>query len=98
MKTLTGWHNSGVRTLEEYLQVGDEVDLEMVDHFINLLPPRTLNATLVQVGEPYSMAPGDDGKNHTTWTTFHKANGKWYYAGNCFVGESINRTEEEWFK
>lgn len=36
--------------LEEYLQVGDLVDQEMVDYFINVLPPAYMSGSLIQMG------------------------------------------------
>lgn len=47
-KTAANWKGS----LYQYLQVGDIVDEDIYSHFVNVLPPATLNQTLVQMGEP----------------------------------------------
>lgn len=67
-----------------YLEVGDQVDEGFYDYFINTLPPRTMRATLVQMGEPYSHI---DGK--PTFATLSKEDGVWIYKGNCFAGQSL---------
>ena len=48
LKTLSGWRESGLPSVEDYLEVGDEVDGEMLDYFLNVLPPRTNRAGLLQ--------------------------------------------------
>ena len=51
LKTLSGWRESGLPSVEDYLEVGDEVDSEMLDYFLNVLPPRTNRAGLLQAGK-----------------------------------------------
>ena len=95
MKTLEGWNNSGVRTLEEYVFPGDEVDLAMVEYFRDIMPPLIHWENLLQVGEPYSIAKDEEGHYHSTWTTFYRRHSdQWFYAGHCFKGESINRKDD----
>ncbi|MHB8390383.1 MAG: hypothetical protein ACYDBH_12495 [Acidobacteriaceae bacterium] len=38
MKTYSGWGESR-QSLDHYLQIGDVVDQEMADYFVNVLPP-----------------------------------------------------------
>lgn len=81
MKTLEGWENSDTKTIYEYLSVGDEVDEEMIDYFRDILPPTTINAYMLQVGEPSDCING-----RNTYTTFIKENSKWKFKGDCFKG------------
>lgn len=81
MKTYQGWGNSGVGTIDEYLTIGDEVDEEMIDYFRDILPPRTCNFMMLQVGEP-----SDYVNCRATYMTFQKENGKWIFKGDCFRG------------
>ncbi len=98
MKTLKGWHESEARCLEDYLQVGDEVDVDMVNYFRDILPPRSDLSNYLQVGEPYSVAMANDRKCYSTWTTFKCEDGKWYYKGHCFVGETVDGEDWWWVK
>lgn len=82
IKTYENWEGS----LDKYLKVGDKVDEEMYEHFLNVLPPLVNRTNMLQVSEPYDYV---DGKN--TYTTFTKENGYWTYRGNCHKGETINR-------
>lgn len=50
LKTLEKWFESGLPTAEDYLEPGDEVDADLIDYFLNVLPPRTNRAGLLQVG------------------------------------------------
>jgi hypothetical protein len=78
MKTYKNWRGN----LDQYLQVGDEVDQEMVDYFTDVLPPVTFNSNLVQMGEPYSHVNGK-----ATYSTVYRKDGKWFYAGHCHRGQ-----------
>src|SRR5882672_4032241 len=53
MKTYAEWTGSGT-DLAQFLSIGDAVDETMVNYFIEVLPPATMSADLVQIGEPYS--------------------------------------------
>lgn len=79
MKTYEDWKGS----LCEYLQVGDQVDEGIYNHFVNALPPATFWSTLVQMGEPYSHVNGK-----ATFATLAKENGVWTYKGHCHRGET----------
>jgi hypothetical protein len=78
LKTYANWKGD----MDEYLQVGDEVDEEMADHFLNVLPPACWRSDIIQIGEPYSHVGG-----RATYATLRKDSGRWYYAGHCFRGE-----------
>lgn len=56
LKTLEKWFESGLPTAEDYLEPGDEVDADLIDYFLNVLPPRTNRAGLLQVGGEISTA------------------------------------------
>jgi hypothetical protein len=83
VKTLEQWNG---RTLEDYLNVGDQVDEEMINYFINIIPPATLNSRLLQVGEASNHIGGK-----ATFTTFERVNNIWFYRGDCFWGETESR-------
>lgn len=76
--------------LKDYLNIDDYVDQEMADYFINVLPPRTMNSKLIQMGEPYSHVNG-----RATYATLEKDNIAWRYCGNCYAGQSTEPKEEE---
>lgn len=87
LKTLKGWQESG-KNLLDYLKIGDEVDKELLDYFINELPPRTLNGEIVQIGG----ADSSDKYGRDTYITFATENpfGSWYYKGSCLPEKIIN--------
>ncbi len=92
MKTYQGWIESGIRSFGEYCLPDDEVDEEMVDYFMDILPPATFRADCAQVGEPHSCEPNDDGIYKNTYATFHRvAAGRWRFDGYCFRGCNENR-------
>lgn len=62
VKTYKGWQESGLRTFEEYCFPDDEVDEEMVDYFLNAVPPRLVHPNCVQAGEPYSSEGDEQGE------------------------------------
>jgi len=53
LKTKFLWEQSKL-ILDDYLNVGDLVDEEIVDYFISVLPPVTLQANIIQLGEAYT--------------------------------------------
>lgn len=81
MKRYSEW--SG--TLSEYLKVGDLVDEEFVNYFINVLPPAFMSSQVIQIGEPYNHVNGK-----ATYSTLKKTEKGWMYAGHCHKGEIIN--------
>lgn len=76
----TQWTQQEVDT---EIKIGDVVDDETVENYINVLPPATHNGLLIQMGEPYSHV-GD----RATYPTLAKVDGQWTYAGHCYRGES----------
>lgn len=89
MKTLKGWPKED--NFKDYVQPGDEVDEAMVDHFMNILPPRRMSYGYLQVGEPENQRKDKDGRWKSTYATFQKEAGKWIYKGCCFSGETVHR-------
>lgn len=92
VKTYAGWSESGLGSFGDYCTPGDEVDEAMVDYFLEVVPPATFNASLIQCGEPYSHEPDEKGRLRPTFITFERRGG-WYYTGECFAGETENRTK-----
>ena len=84
LKTLEKWFESGLPTAEDYLEPGDEVDADLIDYFLNVLPPRTNRAGLLQVGGEISTAKDANGRWRPTYLTFKRQGGTWRYAGRCF--------------
>ena len=92
VKTLYGWHRSGLPTFEDYCFPGDTVSGDIVDYFVNSVPPVLMRATCTQAGEAYSIEPDEDGKHRNTYTTFHREpGGNWIFDGYCFFGSNENR-------
>lgn len=75
---------------------GDLVSQEVVDNYMNALPPASMSFTCAQVGEPYSHEKDPkNGRIRPTFMTFKKVrDGVWEYCGNCFIGETSPRGEE----
>lgn len=81
IKTYADWDCD----LQDYLQVGDVVDEEMYNYFIDVLPPAYCSGTIVQMGEPYSHK--EFGATYATLK--HTSNG-WAYCGHCYRGKTEN--------
>ena len=81
-------------------KIGDYVTQEVVDWFMDCLPPACMRSDCSQLGEPYSHRQDpDNGQWKATYTTFKKIagewpNGIWEYCGNCFRGENVERGED----
>ena len=94
-KTLKGWNEfaeqTGKYSWNDYASVGDVVSEDVVDHFMNIMPPRAMSYGYLQVGEPYSHVYDIDRRLRPTYMTFAKCDGVWRYYGHCFVYETINR-------
>lgn len=94
VKTLRGWRESGLPRFEEFCSPGDEVDQELVDYFVNILPPIRVGPACTQAGEPVTHEKFKGGFL-ATYTTFHlTGDGRWKYDGCCFPGETVNRVEK----
>lgn len=75
---------------------GDLVTQEVVDNFMNALPPASMSFLCAQLGEPYSEKKDPDtGRFRPTFLTFKKKRDEvWEYCGKCFRGETVERGEE----
>lgn len=95
VKTFEGWYASGLPEFSDYCQVGDVVDEEMVDHFINSFPPVLMWTSCTQAGEPESHVRDENGKLRPTFATFHEVgSNRWAFDGYCFYKENINRVKD----
>lgn len=83
VKTFNNWKGS----LTDYLQVGDIVDGEIVDHCFNVMPPACFTSTIIQMGEPDHHVNG-----RATYVTLHKTDHGWMYVGCCHRGEIVEPT------
>lgn len=94
IKTLDGWHNSGFPTFEDYCCPGDTVSEDIVNYFVNSVPPVLMRSDFTQAGEAYSMEQDRDGKSRNTYTTFHREpGGNWIFDGYCFFENNENRVK-----
>ena len=92
VKTLKGWQESGLRTFKEYCFPGDKVDDDMVQHFVDSVPPILMLTSCTQGGEAYSLAADESGGYKSTYITFHDlGGGYWQFDGYCFYKENVNR-------
>lgn len=78
------------------VQIGDYVDQDIVDEAMNMLPPASMSRSCSQMGEPYSCREDpDSGVWKNTYATFKYVDrGIWQYCGNCFRGETVERSKE----
>ena len=88
IKRYQEWEGS----IDDFLQVGDLVDQEFVDYFINVLPPACMNGECVQIGEPYDHLADENDRWRATYPTLKKTSEGWRYAGNCFRGRIVKPT------
>ncbi len=91
VKSLDGWHKSGLPTWEDYCKPGELVTEDIVDQFVNSVPPTTLRSGYVQAGEAYDCQPDGDGVGRGTYTTFT-------YHGKDGAGRSLWRHNGYFFK
>ena len=98
VKSLDGWTEFADRTGKEnildYLSKGDIVSEDLVDNFMDMLPPRAMSSGYLQVGEPHSYVYDIDHRLKPTFMTFAKSkcDGQWRFYGNCFAYETIDRS------
>ena len=86
---------NGKKVFEEWdpaLPIGTLYTSEVVDDFMNCLPPACLTSRCAQLGEPYSHEyDSKAGRFRPVFITFTRAtsgkNGIWKYCGKCFQGE-----------
>lgn len=76
-------------------EIGDYFTEDMIDNFMDMLPPACMRSDCSQIGEPDSQRIDDNGKCKYTYATFKRiAEGIWEYCGDCFRGENIRRGTE----
>ena len=91
-KSMQSWEESGLGSFDEFFLPGDTVTEDVYDNFLDILPPATMRQNLLQVGEPAAHEKDPDtGKYRATYSTFVRTDGLWWYAGECFLGETVNR-------
>jgi len=73
------------------MKIGDVMTEEQVEDWVNVLPPATHTADLVQLGEPYSHREDAEGRWKATYLTAAKVEGRWLYKGPCFRGSIVSR-------
>lgn len=92
VKTCEGWQASGLSSFEDYCFPGDRVDDDMVQHFVDSVPPVLMLSFFTQGGEPYSNEVDERGASRPTYITFHDlGGGYWQFDGYCFYKENTNR-------
>lgn len=92
-KTMTDWHNSKTTYFDDFFKAGDLVSEDIVNDFLNSVPPVTHYETFIQAGEPYGARfDSEDNKWKETYTTFEKEAAHWIYKGNCFKNKNIDQT------
>lgn len=93
IKTMDGWHESGLPTFEDYFAPGDRVSEDIVDYFANSVPPVTLRSGFVQAGEAYSFEKDPETENfRSTYITFSRIKARhWRFEGYCFKDSNANR-------
>lgn len=80
-KSMKEWNESR-ENFDKFVEVGDIVDVDIYNHFLNILPPAYNSLGLLQVGEPVDYVKGKP-----TFSTFTKdTDGFWMYRGECFWG------------
>ena len=72
------------------LEVGDLVEEEIVQDFMDCLPPACMRGDCAQLGEPFSLRIDKDGRTRNTYLTFKSVGeGTWEYCGDCFRGVNV---------
>jgi hypothetical protein len=82
MKTKQEWIESR-KDLSGFLKINDEVDEEIADYFLCVLPPVYYNNSIIQIGEIYDF----DKNGKPVYFTIQKVEEKWFYRGTCRKGE-----------
>jgi len=85
IKTYLQWSESR-QVLSKFLQIGDIVDEEIEEYFLNVLPPITWNNNIIQIGEPCDNV---EGKN--TYSTLKRTSEGWIWAGECHKDKTENK-------
>lgn len=87
--TMEDW----IENFDQIAVPGDFVEEDIVDSFINCVPPACLRIDCTQCGEPYSYKEDPVSKEwKPTYQTFKRvAVGIYAYCGTCFYGENERR-------
>lgn len=94
VKTMDSWYGSGL-SFDDYCFPGDVVGKDLVDYFVNVVPPVTLRYDCVQAGEEHSIERDESGKYRATYLTFSRTGDeRCRFDGYCFEGENKNRVEK----
>ena len=73
-------------------EIGDYFTEDMVNYFMDVLPPACWRSDCAQIGEPSSHRIDENGNGRATYPTFKRiAEGIWEYCGDCFRGENVKR-------
>lgn len=88
IKTYEQWSESK-KDLSEFFQIGDLVDEEIVDFCLNVLPPKTWNNSVIQIGEAVDFVEGKQ-----TYSTLKNTPEGWTWAGTCHRGQTENKVNE----
>ena len=107
VKSLYNYRKSGMPCFDDFFDVGDYVTDDVVQDMINWVPSRSELSWCTQCGEPVSHE-WDEAKQkyRPTFITFHQVRQPvfkggefievggtlWQYDGNCFGGETKDRT------
>ena len=76
-------------------EIGSYFTEDMVNDFMDMLPPVCWRSDCAQIGEPTSQRIDENGKCRATYATFKRiADGIWEYCGDCFRGENVMRGKE----
>ncbi len=83
-KTLVSWLNCGIPDLFDYVYPGDEVEKELIDHFIKDMKGTYKSNDYIQAGEALAVRYDNP---FSVWPAYHtfalNVNGKWCYVGVC---------------
>lgn len=94
-KTIEDWNKSKEDYFDKFFKPGDIVGQDVVEYFVNALPPITFRDDFIQAGEPYSnQIDPEDKKFKATYITFEKGEDNWIYKGNCFKDKNYDITYE----
>lgn len=75
-------------------EIGSYFAEDLVNDFMDMLPPVCMRSDCSQIGEPTSHKFDKNGDVHATYSTFKKiADGIWEYCGDCFRGTTERGTE-----
>lgn len=92
-KTLDEWKKSTDEIFADFCKPGDIVNQDIINYFINSLPPICIGENFVQAGGVFvHILDKGDNLFKPTYTTFEKEDGKWVYKGNCFARKNVDMT------